>query len=160
MKRLLILVLAAAACLSVQASAPRAPQESGRDIVDTMLTVDRFDTFLMLIREADLTFALKRSGPYTVFAPDNEAFNALGATRLENLRSNKSALRSFLMRHIVYGRYSAERAVRVGSIRTWTGSMLRFENIDEHGTIMGRAHFTGANIQTSNGYIHEIDSVL
>lgn len=140
------------------ASTPR--QTESRDIIDTLITVDQFDTFLELVREADLTFTLKRAGPYTVFAPTNDAFKKLPEGRLQGLLSNKKALRRVLLAHVVYGRFAADQAVRQKSIKTLAGGTIKFENVQGHGLIGGTAHYAVTNIVTHNGLVQGIDTVL
>lgn len=135
-------------------------QNDGRDIIDTIMTVDQFDTFLELVREADLTFTLKRAGPYTVFAPTNDAFKKLPEGRLQGLLSNKKALRRFLLSHVVYGRFAADQAVRQKSIKTLAGGTIKFENVQGHGLIGGTAHYAVTNVVTHNGLVQGIDTVL
>ncbi len=158
MKFFLMTILLLASTMSPMASP--AKQTEGRDIVDTMMSVNQFDTFLMLLREADLTFTLKRAGPYTVFAPTDDAFAKLPEGRLQGLLSNKGSLRRLLLSHVVYGRFAADQAVRQKSIKTLGGTTIWFENVQGRGLIGGAAHYSITNVVTHNGLIQGIDTVL
>lgn len=157
MKKIFLL---ATLLLTLAAVPVSARQEEGRDIVDTIMTVDQFDTFLMLVREADLTFTLKRAGPYTVFAPTNAAFDKLPEGRLQGLLSNKASLRRLLLSHVVYGRYAAEQVAKLKTLKTLAGGTITFANVGGHTVIGGDSHFSITNVVTHNGLVQGIDTVL
>lgn len=154
-----LLICASLSGAMIGATAPTPQTGTGRDLIDTAMSVHQFDTFLMLMRDADLTFNLKDGGPYTVFAPTDAAFNAMPAGLLEQIHGNRARLRQFLLHHVVQGSWSAEQAIRAHSLKTLDGSPILTRNVRGHGTI-GGAQFTIANIHTSNGIMHGISEVL
>ena len=135
--------------------------KSGPDIVDTAVQAGTFKTLAAALGAADLVGALKGDGPFTVFAPTDEAFAKLPKATLESLLrpENKSQLAAILKYHVVSGNISSKQAVAAGSANTLEGSKVRF-NIED-----GRLRVSGANIvandvRASNGVIHVIDKVL
>ncbi len=160
MKKLATILVSLLVLATLAAPVTPARQSDGRDLIDMMITVDQFDTFLMLTREADLTFALKRAGPYTVFAPTNDAFKKLPDGKLLELMSNKKSLRRLILSHIVYGRYAADQVAKLKFVKTLAGGMLKFENVGGHTLIGGTAHYSITNVVTHNGMVHGIDTVL
>ena len=141
------------------ASAPRPQVGVHRDLVDTVMSVHQFDTFLMLVRDADLTFNLKGSGPFTVFAPTNEAFENMPAGMLERIHGSKPRLRRFVLHHVVRGSWTAEQAVRAHGLVALDGSTIPTRNMNGRGMI-GSGHFALTNVRTSNGMLHGIDTVV
>jgi len=156
--RYLMLCTALAGTMWV-ASAPTPQNGTNRDLIDTAMSVHQFDTFLMLVRDADLTFNLKGSGPFTIFAPTDAAFEAMPDGLLDRIHGNQSRLRQFLLHHIVRGNWSAEQAVRARSLPAMNGSSIFTRNVGGRGSI-GGASFSIANVRTSNGILHGIDAVL
>ena len=160
MKYLNCLVLCATLGAAMLATPAPSPQNGvNRDLMDTVMSVHQFDTFLTLVRDADLTFNLKGSGPFTIFAPTNQAFENMPAGLLERIHGNKSRLRQFVLHHIVRGSWTAQAAVRAHSLKALDGTTLQTRNIEGHGLI-GSAGFSLANVRTSNGMLHGISAVL
>ncbi len=155
----------AAACLALTGAAfsatPKASlyQTGLQDLVDTAMATHRFDTFLTLLRESDLTFNFKDTGPFTVFMPTDRAFAKMPPGTLQRLRDNRGALRNLLLYHIVQGSYRAENAVKHKSIDTLAGPPLPFAIVNGHGMV-GNAHFVLTNVATKNGMLQGIDTVL
>lgn len=157
MLRRILIVAAAVAAVS---QAALAQTGMSRDLVDTALTVQKFNVFLSLVRDADLTFDLKGEGPFTVFAPTDEAFySRYTKTQLDALRANKPRLRSILLHHVVRGRIDAVTAAKSHMLDPMMGVPIRTEILDGHGLI-GGARFVISNVNTSNGILHGIDHVL
>ena len=156
-KCLLLCATLVGATLVASASSPQI--RGGRDLIDTAMSVHRFDTFLMLVRDADLTFTLKDGGPFTVFAPTDDAFRAMPQGLLAKIHGNKPRLRQFVLHHIVRGRLSAQQAVRARSMSVLDGGKIPSHNMKGQGMI-GHARFTITNIHTSNGILHGMDRVL
>ena len=133
-----------------------------KDIVDTAIQAGSFETLTKALQAADLVDTLKGEGPYTVFAPTDEAFAKLPPGTLEDLLKpeNKEKLAAILTYHVVSGRIVAEDAMKMSSVRTVNGKelALRFEN----GKLMinGTATVTQADLHCTNGVIHVVDSVL
>ncbi len=150
MKILATLGLITALLTQVFGSSMVRAQYESKDAIDSMMSVHRFDTFLMLIREADLTFTLKKGGPYTIFAPTDEAMALISVDRLTALRSHKSALRRFVLAHVTYGRHTAEGS-RERLFRSLAGRKIE---------VGYGVRFDVSNIHTTNAMVHGIDSVL
>ncbi len=135
------------------------PQISdGNDVMSKALTVHKFNTFISLARDADLTMQLTDRGPFTIFMPTDEAF-APHKDRIEKLRWNKDSLRKFVLHHVVRGRIGAVDAVKMNTLQPMAGSNLKTEVIEGRGHIDG-AKFSIANVNASNGIIHGMDKVL
>src|SRR5580698_5268343 len=133
---------------------------SAADIVDTAVA-GKFNTLVAAVKAAGLVDTLKGPGPFTVFAPTDEAFAKLPAGTLETLLQpeNKAKLRSILLYHVVPGRVTAEEVVKLDSAKTAEGQSLAIKVVN--GDVMvNNAHVTKTDIATSNGVIHVIDTVL
>ena len=131
------------------------------DIVDTAASTGQFDTLVAAVKAADLVSTLKGEGPFTVFAPTDEAFAALPEGTVENLLKpeNKEQLISVLTYHVVSGKIMsndiAGTALKVESIQ---GSELDVDGTD--GVTVDGATVLTADIETDNGVIHVIDQVV
>jgi uncharacterized surface protein with fasciclin (FAS1) repeats len=159
MKNLLTFTsLALVACLAM-ASPARAQQT--RDIVDTAVAAGSFKTLAKALAAADLVGTLKGPGPFTVFAPTDEAFAKLPAGTLDNLLKpeNKAMLVRVLTYHVVPGRVMATDAVKVSSAKAASGENLHIKVTG--GTVMvDKARVVKTDIVATNGVIHVIDQVL
>jgi uncharacterized surface protein with fasciclin (FAS1) repeats len=143
--------------------APRAGREIGeeRDIVDTAVAAGNFTTLAKALEAADLVGILKGSGPFTVFAPTDEAFDKLPAGTLEDLLKpeNKERLRSILTCHVVEGEYFAEDVADMDTAPALSGRVLALKM--EQGVVMvDGAKVIEADIEAANGVIHVIDAVV
>src|SRR5579885_1350984 len=108
--RFLIPILALAA-LAQFASAQK------QDLIDTALAAQKFNLFLSLVRDADLTFQLKGTGPFTIYAPTDTAINAkYTKSQLDALRANPARLREILLHHVVSGRIDAVSTVKMKTL--------------------------------------------
>lgn len=153
-------LLGAGIALALVAQAAVAQTGTSRDLVDTALTVQKFNVFLSLARDADLTFDLKGAGPYTVFAPTDDAFySRYTKTQLDALRANKPRLRTILLHHVLRGRVDAVTAAKAHVLDPMAGGPIRTAIVDGRGSI-GGARFVISNVNTSNGILHGIDHVL
>ena len=130
------------------------------DIVDTAVAAGSFKTLAAALGAADLAGALKGEGPFTVFAPTDEAFAKLPAGTLETLLKpeNKSLLTAILTYHVAAGRFEADQVVNRTSLTTLNGQRVNIGT--EHGVQIDNANVVKANIACSNGVIHVIDSVI
>jgi len=155
MKKLLALGL----LLSMWAVPFQARSQETRDVVDTMMSVQRFDTFLSLLREADLTFTLKQSGPYTILAPTDEAFSRIPDSEILALRSNMRTLRSFILDHVIRGSRTTANLMQRHQMKTMSGGTVLFQNMGGRGTLNGAGHFVVPNVMCSNGIVQGIDTV-
>jgi uncharacterized surface protein with fasciclin (FAS1) repeats len=131
------------------------------DIVDTAASAGSFNTLVAAVKAADLVDTLKGAGPYTVFAPTDEAFAKLPAGTLDDLLKpeNKARLQAILTYHVVAGKVMAADATQLTEAKTVNGQSFKVRN--EGGAVMvDGAKVVKTDIQTSNGVIHVIDQVI
>jgi uncharacterized surface protein with fasciclin (FAS1) repeats len=133
---------------------------SAADLVDTAVAA-HFNTLAAALKAAGLVDALKGPGPFTVFAPTDEAFAKLPPGTVENLLKpeNKDQLRKILTYHVVTGRVTAKDVVKLDSAKTLEGGSLSIQAGDS-GVMVNNARVTKTDIPASNGVIHVIDAVL
>ena len=128
------------------------------DIVDTAVSAGQFKTLVKAVQEAGLVDTLKGKGPYTVFAPTDEAFAKLPAGTLEALLKDKQKLAAILTYHVVPGKVMAAQ-VKTGPVKTVQGQSLTVSAMN--GAVMvDKAKVVKTDIVASNGVIHVIDSVV
>ncbi|NBB77895.1 MAG: fasciclin domain-containing protein [Verrucomicrobia bacterium] len=134
--------------------------EAKPDIVDTAIAAGSFDTLVAAVQAAELVETLKGDGPFTVFAPTDEAFAALPEGTVESLLlpENKDKLASILTYHVVAGKVMAAD-VASGEVPTVNGETATVEVSDSGVTIEG-ANIVKTDIVTGNGVIHVIDAVI
>jgi uncharacterized surface protein with fasciclin (FAS1) repeats len=131
------------------------------DIVDTAVAAGSFKTLATALKAAGLIDTLKGAGPFTVFAPTDEAFAKLPAGTVEDLLKpeNKQKLTAILTYHVVAGKAMAKDVASMSSAKTVNGKELSLKA--EGGKVtVNNATVTKADIETSNGVIHVIDTVL
>jgi len=131
------------------------------DIVDTAVEAGQFETLVAALQAAGLVETLKGEGPFTVFAPTDEAFAALPEGTVEDLLKpeNQAQLQSILTYHVVPGKIMAEDAMAADSATTVQGQDITLTT--ENGSVMvNDATVIQADIAASNGVIHVIDGVL
>lgn len=140
--------------------ASHAPQAEQKDIVDTAVAAGSFKTLAAALKAAGLIDALKGAGPFTVFAPTDEAFAKLPAGTVEELLkpANKARLASILKYHVVSGSVMA-KDVKTGSAATLDGQRVDLVAKDGGVTVDG-ATVTKADIACTNGVVHVIDTVI
>ena len=130
------------------------------DIVDTAIAAGNFSTLTAALTAGDLVTNLKGSGPFTVFAPTDEAFKKLQPGTVEKLLANKSALRSVLTFHVVSGKVLAADVVKLTDAQTVEGSKVGI-SVKQGAVVLGsNSTVIKADIKASNGVIHVIDHVL
>ncbi len=131
------------------------------DIVDTARSSGSFNTLVAALQAADLTETMKGDGPFTVFAPTDEAFNRLPAGTVEDLLKpeNKAKLQSILTYHVVPGKVMSWDAVKMSSAKTVNGQSFKISKSGD-GLMVDDARVTKADIKASNGVIHVIDKVI
>ena len=152
----------AAGAIALAMSMPVA-NASGKsaDIVDTAIAAGSFSTLVTAIKAAGLVDTLKGPGPFTVFAPTDEAFAKLPPGTLESLlkKENKDQLTAILTYHVVPGEVMAADAASLKEAKTVNGKTVRVST--SSGKIMiNNATVTGADVAASNGVIHVINSVM
>ena len=139
---------------------PRRPGGGGgQDIVETAKAAGSFNTLLTAATEAGLVDTLKGDGPFTVFAPTDEAFAKVPEETLNALLRDKAKLKEVLLYHVVQGKVMAADAVKLDSAKTVQGQPIMIKA--QGGKVMiNNAQVTPADIKASNGVIHVINSVL
>ena len=155
MKRLALLIAAAALSVSAFAGSYK------KDIVDTAVSAGTFNTLVTAVQAAELVDTLKSEGPFTVFAPSDEAFAALPEGTVEDLLKpeNKDKLTQILTYHVIPGKVmSADVMGAVTNAVSVQGEELTVDGRD--GVTVNGATVTQADIETSNGVIHVIDAVI
>ena len=136
------------------------PAASAADVVDTAIA-GKFNTLVAAVKAAGLVDTLKGPGPFTVFAPTDEAFAKLPAGTVENLLKpeNKAKLTAILTYHVVPGAVKAEQVTKLDEAKTVNGAMVKVST--DHGKVMiNDAQVMTPDIETSNGIIHVIDRVI
>ncbi|NBY64636.1 MAG: fasciclin domain-containing protein [Betaproteobacteria bacterium] len=146
-KALIASVLAFGMTLSVQAA----------DIVDTAVAAGSFKTLAAALGAAGLVDTLKGKGPFTVFAPTDEAFAKIPKADLDALLKDKAKLTSVLTYHVVSGKVMAAN-VKAGKVKTVQGSELTVST--SMGVMVDKAKVVKTDIAADNGVIHVIDTVL
>ena len=151
--------------LALFAAPARAQDDtSDKTIVEVAQAGDQFSTLVKALKAADLVGALQGEGPFTVFAPTNEAFNKLPEGKLESLleEGNKSTLQAILKYHVVPAKAQASKVTGMSEAETLQGMMVGIEAGDDGVQLTGKnsAMVTSTDVMTSNGVIHVIDTVL
>ncbi len=146
-KTLLALTLGLGTALAAQA----------KDIVDTAVAAGKFNTLATALKAAGLVDTLKGPGPFTVFAPTDEAFAKIPKADLDALLKDKAKLTAVLTYHVVPGKVMA-KDVKAGKVKTVQGSELTLGTTG--GVTVDAAKVVQADIAASNGVIHVIDSVV
>ena len=129
------------------------------DIVDTAIADGRFKTLVAAVQAAGLVETLKGAGPFTVFAPTDEAFAKLPAGTVEGLLKDPAALKDILLYHVVAGKVMAADAAKLSSADTVLGKPIAIK-VDMGKVMINDATVALADVLTSNGVIHVIDSVI
>ncbi|WP_320827615.1 fasciclin domain-containing protein [Reinekea sp.] len=130
-----------------------------KDIVDTAVAAGSFGTLVTAVQAAELVDTLKGAGPFTVFAPNDAAFAKIPAATLNGLVADKEALTSVLGYHVVPGKLMAADVVGVYQVTTITGRTLNIKVMDSTVYVNG-SKVIATDIETSNGVIHVIDTVI
>ena len=151
-------VVLAVAALAIGSNFARA---SNQDIVDTAVSAGQFKTLAAALKAADLVATLKGPGPFTVFAPTDEAFAKLPAGTVENLLKpeNKAKLTAILTYHVVPGAVRAEQVTKLDQAKTVNGAMVKVTTKGGKVSI-NDATVVKADTAASNGIIHVIDKVI
>jgi uncharacterized surface protein with fasciclin (FAS1) repeats len=159
--RKLVALVAAALLLTLSTATYANPKPGSQDIVDTAVAAGSFKTLVAALKAAGLVDTLKGKGPFTVFAPTDDAFAKLPAGTVDELLKpeNKQKLIAILTYHVVAGKVTAAQAMKLNSAKTVNGQSLNISAAG--GTVkINDATVTKADIMCSNGVIHVIDTVL
>lgn len=146
-KHFLAAAVIALASLSAQAA----------DIVDTAVAAGNFKTLTTALTAAGLVDTLKGPGPFTVFAPTDEAFAKIPKADLDKLLANKAKLKSVLTYHVVSGKIMSAD-IKPGKVKTVQGSDVTITTAG--GVKVNNAKVVAADVAADNGVIHAIDTVL
>jgi uncharacterized surface protein with fasciclin (FAS1) repeats len=146
-KRILIAAAVAGAAFGVQA----------KDIVDTAVGAGNFKTLVAALKAADLVSTLKGKGPFTVFAPTDDAFAKIPKADLDALLKDKAKLKAVLTYHVVAGKVMSTD-LKAGNVSTVQGSDVMVST--SGGTTVNGAKVVAADVAADNGVIHAIDTVL
>ena len=161
LKKTFAFAAVAAVVLTVAASGTIALRAETRDVVDTAIAAGSFKTLAKALDAAGLVTTLKGAGPFTVFAPTDEAFAKLPEGTLETLLKpeNKEKLRRILTYHVVAGKVMASDVVKLQSARAVSGDTITVK-VEDGVVHVDNATVTSADVLASNGVIHVIDSVI
>ncbi len=129
------------------------------DIVDIAVGNSDFSTLVTALKAADLVSALKGEGPFTVFAPTNEAFAKLPEGTLDNLLKDKDALTKVLLYHVVSGKVASGDVVKLDKATTLEGKDVKVK-VTDSGVMINDSKVVTVDIIASNGVIHVVDTVL
>lgn len=130
-----------------------------KDIVAVTVEAGSFNTLATALQAANLVETLQGEGPYTVFAPTDEAFAKLPEGTLEALLKNKEALTQILLYHVVSGKVTSGEVVKLESAKTVEGQEVMIK-VSEGSVYINDSKVTSADVMASNGVIHVIDTVL
>jgi uncharacterized surface protein with fasciclin (FAS1) repeats len=158
MKRVVLALTLSMLTLSLAANAGSMGK---KDIVDTAVAAGDFKTLAAALKAAGLVDTLKGAGPFTVFAPTDEAFAKLPAGTVDDLLKpeNRDKLVAILTYHVVPGKVMAKDVVKLHEAKTVNGKEVKI--MTEGGKVMvDNANVVKTNIDCSNGVIHVIDSVI
>lgn len=154
------LLISASALVLLLGTTPRAaapPQ--AKDIVDTAIAAGTFKTLVAAVQAADLVAQLKSAGPFTVFAPTDEAFARIPKADLDALLKDKPKLQRVLLNHVFAGNANSQDLAMLKDLSVASGGRLAL--LASKGSLkIGGASVVKADIVASNGLIHVIDAVL
>jgi len=159
--RVTSIVMAAAVVLSLATGAYAGPKAAPQDIVDTAVAAGSFNALAAALQAAGLVDTLKGKGPFTVFAPTDEAFAKLPGRTLEDLLKpeNKEKLVAIVTYHVVPGRDLASQVTKMSAAKTVNGQSLAI-SVNSGTVMVDNAKVIKTDILCSNGVIHVIDSVI
>jgi len=161
-KTFVVALLAVCGVATVQAADTcTADKKHAKDIVDTAVTAGSFKTLAAALNAGGLVETLKGKGPFTVFAPTDEAFGKLPKGTVEELLKpeNKDKLVKILTYHVVAGKVTAADVVKLSSAETVEGSKVKIK-VSDGKVKINDANVVKTDIAASNGVIHVIDSVI
>jgi uncharacterized surface protein with fasciclin (FAS1) repeats len=147
--------------ITLMLSAGTQAQQDNKDIVETAIAAGSFKTLAKALQAADLVETLKGKGPFTVFAPTDEAFAKLPPETLNDLlkAENKQKLQRILTYHVVPGRVSAADVVKLRTVKAVSGDTIDIK-ANAGSVMVDSARVVTTDVQASNGVIHVIDSVI
>lgn len=147
--------------LVLLAPAAKSAPTQHKDIVEVAVTNGNFKTLAKLLTDAGLVDALKGKGPFTVFAPTDEAFAKVPKATLEALGKDKEKLKKVLTYHVIQGKVLAADAIKLDGKSAETLAKVKLPIKVKGGDVMvGKAKVIKTDVLATNGVIHVIDSVL
>ncbi len=160
-------VLSLATVLAMFVVSPAVAGDCGGDhakaasatIVDTAVSAGSFNTLVAAVKAAGLVETLQSAGPFTVFAPTDEAFAKLPEGTVEGLLANPEQLKQILLYHVVAGKVSSTQVVSLDRATTVQGSDVTIKVVGGQ-VMINDAKVIQADVETSNGVIHVIDTVI
>ena len=159
MNRIAPLILAALAIAVPAATAAPTQQEASPTIATLAAKSPQLSTLLSLVKKAGLADELSAPGALTVFAPTNAAFAKVPKATLNALAKNPAALKRVLLYHVVAGKVTAAKVVKLKSAKTLAGPSVRIR-VSGMTVRINNARVTTADVKASNGVVHVIDRVL
>jgi len=155
------MITAGALVIGLSLAAPLSARAPEKDIVDTALSAGSFKTLATALQAAGLVDTLKGEGPFTVFAPTDEAFAKLPAGTVEDLLKpeNKAKLTAVLTYHVVPGEVTAAQVTSLTKAKTVNGQMLSI-SVNSGSVMVSGARVIKTDVMATNGVIHVIDSVM
>lgn len=132
---------------------------SKKDIVTTAVESGNFNTLAKALTETGLVEALQGDGPFTVFAPTDDAFAKLPEGTIESLLEDKETLKSILLYHVVSGNVTSKQVIDLNEAETLAGKKINIK-VNDGSVMINDATVTTADVMASNGVIHIIDTVL
>jgi uncharacterized surface protein with fasciclin (FAS1) repeats len=132
---------------------------SDKDIVTIAVENGNFKTLAKALTETDLVEALQGDGPFTVFAPTDDAFAKLPEGTIGSLLKDKETLKTILLYHVVSGKVTSKQVVDLNKAETLAGKNIKIK-VKDGSVIINDSKVTTADVMASNGVIHIIDTVL
>ena len=129
-----------------------------KNLVETAIEAGNFKTLVKAVQEAGLVDTLEGEGPFTIFAPTDEAFAKLPEGTIEDLLENKEKLTEILTYHVVPDKVMSDTVINLKNAKTANGKDISIDSTD--GVKVDNANVVKTDIECSNGVIHVIDSVL
>jgi uncharacterized surface protein with fasciclin (FAS1) repeats len=156
-----MVLTASIALFAISAEAGSYGPKASKNIVETASSNGSFNTLVAAVQAAGLSDTLQGDGPFTVFAPTDEAFAKLPPGTVENLLlpENKDQLVSILTYHVVAGKVTSAQVVKLDSATTVNGQDVQI-NIENDKVMVDGATIAAVDVMASNGVIHVIDEVI
>ena len=129
-----------------------------KNIIETAISNPEFSTLVTAIKTAGLVETLSGTGPFTVFAPNNDAFAKIPEATLKTILADKTKLTSILTYHVVAGKVTSKDVTLMTEAQTVEGSKIKIDT--KNGVMINNSKVIKADIECSNGVIHVIDTVL
>jgi len=129
-----------------------------KNVVDTVISDNQLTMLTTIVRETGLVETLSSDGPFTIFAPTDEAFAKLSQKTIDYLMSDKERLTEILTYHVIHGKIKSDEVLKLKKAITVQGSSLIFQN--DSPVKVNKASVLLADIECENGMIHVINEVL